>query len=262
MHNRAILEKFFPPLVRKNEIFRTQDEQGSIIVYEHRNFRILTFDSICEQSKIRIDDPFCIEHEYARAMLLPLLQASPARATLLGLGGGSLATCLFHAFPGIQILAVEWRQAVIDVAYQYFDLPQDARLVVKQGDARAWLARLPDRSSDLVLADLYHASEMHDLQLEQVFFENCRRILSEGGWLALNYHELPMADSSAMKQLHRHFPAVFLLRANTGNWVVLACTQPVMLEEMAARAVDYLPASLLSGLRKLLGRLRISPLLL
>lgn len=251
-----MLEKYFYPMVNRNEIFRTADEQGTIIVYEFKTFRIMTFDSLFEQSKASIGNPLYIDHEYIQAMLLPLLHMNPKHATLLGLGGGCLASCLYCVFQDVQLVAVEWREAIIDIAYNYFDLPRDERLQVKHQDAAVWLDNAPDNSSDMIFSDLYHALTMNELQLEKEFFENCHRVLTDHGWLALNFHKLPSADSLAMNNLCQLFPSVFMLHVNTDNWVLIACKQEMPLSVMmAAPPNNYLPASLASTLESLQPRL-------
>jgi len=256
MHKHNSSEKYFHPMTNRNEIFRTSDEHGNIIVYEFNKFRLMTFDSMCEQSKVRMGDPMYLDHEYIQAMLLPLLHLTPKHVTLLGLGGGSLASCLYYVFYDAKLLVVEWRQAVIDVAYDYFDLPRDERLEVRHREAKSWIERAENKSTDLVLSDLYHASDPHEIQFEKEFFENCHRILRDKGWLALNYHKMPTAESPAINHLCHYFPSVFMLHVNTDNWVVVACKQEITLQAMMAVAPNNnLPASLSSNLRLLQGRL-------
>jgi spermidine synthase len=243
-------------MVKGNEIFKTTDEQGTIIVYEFNKFRLMTFDSSWEQSKVRMGDPLYLDHEYGQAMLLPLLHITPSHVTLLGLGGGSLASCLYYVFYDAKLLVVEGRQAVIDIAYDYFDLPKDKRLEVKHREAKSWLEQAPDNSTDFILSDLYHATEVNEIQLEKDFIENCYRVLRNNGWLTLNYHRMPTAESCTINYLCQSFPAVFMLHVNTDNWVVVASKQEVSLQAMmSATPNNNLPLSLLSSLRLLQGRL-------
>ena len=243
-------------MVNQNEIFRTADEYGNIIVYEFKKFRLMTFDSLCEQSKVRIDDPLYLDHEYIQAMLLPLLQINPQHVTILGLGAGSLANFLYHVYFDTTLIAIEWRKAVINIAYQYFDLPRDSRLDVKNRDALSWLEDAADKSTDLVLSDLYHATCVNEVQLEKNFFEHCHRILTDNGWLSLNYHTMPSAESLAINHLCKLFPTVFMLQLNTNNWVVVAGKQELTLAAMMAAEPNlFLPVTLSSNLRLMQGRL-------
>src|SRR5690606_34998140 len=98
--------------------------------------RVLTFNTIFEQSKIDRRSPWLPVHEYNRAMLLPVAFGQPRHATVLGLGGGVMASALHHLLPACQVHAVELRQAVLDVAREFFSLPDSDRLRVTISDAR------------------------------------------------------------------------------------------------------------------------------
>ena len=70
----------------KGEIIHyTRDALGGILVVDYRKHRVMTFDSVFEQSKIDRRKPHLPVHEYSRAMLLPVAFAQPAHATVLGL---------------------------------------------------------------------------------------------------------------------------------------------------------------------------------
>jgi spermidine synthase len=243
-------------MINHNEIFRCNDEHGTIIVYEYKKFRIMTFDSPFEQSKACMGNPLYIDHEYMQAMLLPLLQVTPAHVTILGLGAGTAASCLYYAYLDTRVVAVEWRQAVIDIAYRYFDLPEDNRLEVRHCDAMSWLEQCADQSTDLLLSDLYHAYAMNDIQFDKTFFDHCHRVLSSEGWLTLNYHKMPSAESLTVNHLCQLFPSVFMVRVNTDNWVVVASKQETTLQAMSLMPLNnILPASLVSHLEQLQVRL-------
>jgi len=134
--------------------------------------------------------------------------------------------------------------------------PKDKRLEVKLRDAKLWLEQAPDGFTDFILSDLYHASEVNEVQLEKEFIENCYRVLRPNGWLTLNYHKMPTAESLTINQLCHFFPSVFMLNVNTDNWVVVASKQEVSLQAvMSVKPNMTLPAPLLSSLKLLQGRL-------
>jgi len=76
-----------------------RDKLGNILVIDDRKHRILSFDSVFEQSKILRSAPHLPVHEYNRAMLLPIAWQEPERVTVLGLGGGALAHGLHQLLP-------------------------------------------------------------------------------------------------------------------------------------------------------------------
>jgi spermidine synthase len=118
-------------MFNKGEIVHhTRDALGSILVVDYRKHRVLTFNSVFEQSKIDRRYPYLPVHEYNRAMMLPAVFANPGHVTILGLGGGVMAGAFHHLYPECRIHAVELRQAVLDTAREFFDLPDSERLEV------------------------------------------------------------------------------------------------------------------------------------
>ncbi|MGO1503321.1 MAG: spermidine synthase [Marinobacter sp.] len=215
-------------MFNKGEIIHhSRDKLGSILVIDYRKHRVLTFNSVFEQSKIDRRYPHVPVHEYNRAMLLPAAFSTPKHITILGLGGGVLASAFHHLFPECTVHAVELRQAVLDVAREYFELPNSKRLSVTIADARNALNDVPDASTDLILADLYSADRMSPAQAQRQFVESCSRALSPGGWLALNYHRTPELDGPYFRQLKKHFPVLLAFKSKTNNTVVYASKQPV-----------------------------------
>jgi spermidine synthase len=210
------------PLTDANTIHRTCDEYGDIVVYEVDRRRILTFDSIFEQSSIDLDEPARLVHEYTQAMLLPLLEIEPRHVTLLGLGGGGLVHSLLHALPDAEIDVVELRQAVIDVAHSHFSLPRSERIHMHCVDANVHVGNALVASTDLLLCDLFEANEACAMQLDPAFYRRCKLLLKPDGWMAINYHQLVSVEHPSIEALQEYFAAVFLCVVGSGNWVVLA----------------------------------------
>ncbi len=214
-------------MFNKGEIIHhSRDKLGSILVIDYRKHRVLTFNSIFEQSKIDRRYPYIPVHEYSRAMLLPAAFCHPQHVTILGLGGGVMASAFHHLYPDCHVHAVELRQAVLDVAREYFALPDSERLSVAIADARNALSDLPDASTDMILADLYSADRMSPAQAQRQFVESCSRALSPGGWLVLNYHRAPDPDGPYFRQLRKHFATLLMFKSKTNNTVVYASKLP------------------------------------
>ena len=203
-----------------------RDDLGGILVIDYRKHRVMTFDSVFEQSKIARRHPHLPVHEYSRAMLLPVAFNQPAHITILGLGGGVVANALLHLLPDCQVHAVELRQAVVDVAREYFDLSDSRRLSVTIEDARNTLEALPDDHTDLILADMYSAERMSPVQVQQEFIKKCSRVLSDSGWIALNYHRTPDLNGAFFKQLQGEFAVVLAFKSKTNNTVIYGSKKP------------------------------------
>lgn len=202
------------------ELYRVEDDLGFVVVLQRGSKRVLSFDSYYEQSSVLMSKPYYLFHEYTQLMLLGLLFVDAKHVTLLGLGGGGLAHCLSHFYPHMTIQVVELRQAVIDVAYEWFNLPRVPYLKVCQGDAGQYLANVESDSTDIIFSDLYEAQGMSELQVQQDYIDTCYKALNSNGWLVLNFHTLPDKNGVVMQNIHKLFSEVYVGNVVKGNWVL------------------------------------------
>ncbi|MGH1374204.1 MAG: spermidine synthase [Cellvibrionaceae bacterium] len=208
------------------EIFRQYDEHGSVQVFDDGEKRYLAFGNDTEQSCILKSDAALLQYEYTRAMLLPLLfMGNPNTALILGLGAGSLVTCLRQQLPRLTITAIELRQSVADVAKRFFQLPSDNNLQVKISNADDYLGQPRDETFQLILSDIYGADDVDGLQLQEGYIDQCREHLDPQGWLVLNCWRHHRRNSDLLSLLKRHFGFVGACDTQAGNWVLIASNQ-------------------------------------
>lgn len=235
--------------------YDTQDALGRIQVLDYRKHRVLTFDSVFEQSKIARKRPHLPVHEYNRAMLLPVVFHEPRHVMVLGVGGGVMVSALHRLLPTCAIHGVELRQAVVSIARDWFGMPDDERVRITVADARPVLQDTPEGGTDLILADLYTAKRMSTAQGQCRFIDRCHRALSPNGWLALNFHRAPDLDGTLLRHLGRLFAEVLMYRTKTNNYVVYASRQPVTIPATNATVLTDLQARLPIGWAGVVGRL-------
>lgn len=206
------------------EIHRRYDEWGPVVVMEDDNKRYLSFGTLDEQSCIAKKAPLQLQHEYTRAMASVLLMfplsALPTRITLLGVGGGSLASVFHHLLPSAQLHAVELRRAVLLVAQQYFGLPRSPQLMLHQADALTYLQHATVNSCDLLICDLYLADGLYDAQLHAEFIQLCAQHITSDGWLVLNLWKEHRQHPSLMTLLATHFRTRLHATTRDGNWIL------------------------------------------
>jgi len=202
------------------ELYRTEDGMGLIKVLEKGDKRILSFDSSLQQSCVYMNKPYYLAHEYTQIMILGMLFIDAKNVTILGLGGGSLGHYFNHYYPQVPTRIVELRQAVIDVAYQWFNLPQKAGLKVICKDANVYIKQAKKHSIDLLLSDLYLSEGMSEIQAHTSFIKNSHQALSENGWLVINLHVLPDDDSEIMKTIRSTFADLYMCEVYSGNWIL------------------------------------------
>jgi len=204
-------------ILKSKELYRTKDDVGLIVVSQRGSNRFMSFGSSFEQSSLKMNKPHYLVHEYTQAMLLVLCFVDVRRITLLGLGGGGLVHCITHYFPDMKLNVVELRQAVIDVAYTWFDLPRMSQLKVHRCDAWEYLIESEADNTDIIFSDLYDAKGMSDWQSQIDFIDQCYKALSENGWLVINYHVMPAKDSLLMSHISELFPSIFQCDLIQGN---------------------------------------------
>ncbi len=240
--------------LRGNIIHFARDDLGGILVIDYRKHRVMTFNSVFEQSKIARRRPYLPVHEYSRAMLLPIGFSTPAHVTILGLGGGVVANALLHLLPECQVHAVELRQTVVDVAREYFYLSESSRLTVTIEDARNAIEAMPDGHTDLILADMYSADRMSPTQVQREFIKQCSRVLSDRGWIALNYHRTPDLNGAFFRQLQGEFAVVLAFKSKTNNTVIYGSKKPFELPANTAPHLSELEDILPIDWRRLMAR--------
>lgn len=216
-------------LLMVNEVYRTKDDMGVLVVTQRGNKRVLSFGSDLEQSSIYIDKPQYLDHDYMQVMLLGLLFTESRHATILGLGGGALVHCVDHFFQNMDCVAVELRQIVIDTAYQWFKLPRTKRLQVHCADASVYL-NSNKTSTDIIFSDIFNCEGMSESQGQIGFIQSCFDALKDNGCLVLNYHELPEAESTLIVKIKTLFPYVLVCNACTNNTILICLKQTQLFE--------------------------------
>ena len=215
-------------------IYHSRDEDGVIEVVDTYGIRALHFGTSPRQSALSLNNPHRLELAYIRAMLSPLLFiGDPARALLVGLGGGSLARFLLEQFPDCRVEAVERRAGVAEIAHAYFGLPRVERLTVHIADACERIASLvQDRTQafDLILVDVYDHLGMDTSINVLEFLGGCARLLHPQGALSMNlWGTHPVALKQSINLLRTCFPgnALKLAVPNRGNVIGLGLGEAI-----------------------------------
>lgn len=206
-------------------LFYTCDGLGDIFVLDEGPHRILTFDYQHEQSRMDLGAPQRLVHEHAQAMMMVLAFREPHRAILLGLGGGCLLRALHHLLPQCQIHAIELRKKIHEIAEDFFGLPEAPQVTISIADAREALENSPAGSTDLILADMFHANSVAPLQRRQEFMAECHRVLNENGWLVANYDGPANIDEPLFHWMGGLFPEILLCPIKDENHILFAGKQ-------------------------------------
>ncbi|MCJ8273676.1 MAG: methyltransferase [Psychrosphaera sp.] len=263
------------------EIACLYDKQGAVRVYDDGNKRYLSFGAGDEQSCMVKASPGLLQYDYNRAMILVMLLCQPTNILVLGLGGGTLPSCLLRHFPEVSITVIELREVVIKIASKYFDLPDDGRLKIINDNALDYLQkhglqqhRLQKHglqqhglqkhelqqhkagTCDVLFSDLFIAEGLEARQLTERFIENAKRILTDDGYLVINALEEYRTEKVLSTLFGRHFKTIYENITDDGNWVIIATNgsdkvKPKILTGSAKQLSEVLGFSLMGHLKRL-----------
>jgi spermidine synthase len=229
-------------------ISSTTDEHGPIYVYETRIARILSFDGKIYQSSMKLKKINGLALGYTQAMMSGLLFLPKLEtATVLGLGAGSMVKSLLNGFPTVQVIAVEYREAVVNAAKQYFYLPESARLNIHIDDAANYI-KTTKTKSDIIFSDLYNSEGMEPKQVQSSYLRDCKSALNEQGVLVLNlWHTANHLRQELNELLKKEFKSQLLsFEVDSGNTIVLAFKTdiPVMSERALMEKMKHLEVNM------------------
>jgi spermidine synthase len=214
----------------------------------------LTLDGVA-QSHVSLRDPRHLFYDYVRRMGTAIdLAARPAEPiSALHLGGGALTLARYVAEtrPGSRQLVVEREVGLVPFVLSEAPLPRAAEVGLIEDDALAALRSVTVGGSawregaDIVVCDVYAGISTPSHLVTPSFFEAVRRALSPEGTVLVN-----VADDEDLGHSRAHIsalatvfpvvamigPAALLDGREAGNAVLLAGTDPAIIDRMPALA--------------------------
>jgi len=210
-------------------IYERDSLYSHLVVEDTAGVRTLYFNRFA-QSTMSLRDPAAGGLEYTE-MFHAVLAFKPdcKHVLVIGLGGGSTQKAFLARYPDITVHTVEIDPQVLQVAREYFALPESSRHQVTIEDGRRFLAR-PGPAYDAILVDAYLVdyfgayAPFHLATRE--FFTAAKQRLADGGVLAYNviWSSLSWNDASARamyKTMGSVFDAVYLLPARRSRNLVM-----------------------------------------
>jgi spermidine synthase len=210
-------------------------------------WRLLGFERN-HQSSMALDDPFETDIEYVNYLHLPLaVKPDPQSALVIGLGGGSLVKRMWRDYPSLVIDAVEIDEQVVEIAREYFALPDDERIRVFVDDGRAFLGYCTE-TYDLIVVDAFDDDHIPRPLLTEEFLLACKDHLAADGALAYNFiGAVAGSYSKPFRSLYRTATNVWSnvwvfpigsadgVTDSTRNMIVLASNAELSVDELLER---------------------------
>lgn len=205
----------------------TLDEHGPIEVVDiQQRLRCLHFGNSTQQSAMFLYNPIVLVHKYTQAMLTSLCWQTPQRVLLLGLGAGSIAKFLHHHFHELHIDAVELRPALIDIATEYFSLPEeDERFTIHRCAAEDFIAQHDiEIKYDLILVDLFLTVQSKDINADLTDnIGRMKKMLTSEGLACINVLGTDYKKYSGFQLLQQHFDHnIAVIPVELSNSILLA----------------------------------------
>jgi spermidine synthase len=135
-------------------VYETQTPYAQLSVVDEEGVRTLYLGG-APQSATYLDGRDGYVFDYTSYLHIPMLfQKDVDRVLFIGGGGFTTPKRYLQEYPNVTVDVVELDPEVIDVAREYFDVPETDRLNVIQGDGREFLEET-DRSYDVIVLDAY-----------------------------------------------------------------------------------------------------------
>ncbi|WP_257001887.1 spermidine synthase, partial [Streptomyces albidoflavus] len=194
------------------------------------------------QSHVDLADPSHLAFPYQRRLghVIDLVAPAGQPLRVLHLGGGALTLARYVGAtrPRSTQQVVEKDAALVRLVRRVLPLGPQARVKVREGDAREGLGRVADGWADLVVADVFSGARTPAHLTSVEFLAEVRRVLAPGGWYAGN-----LADGPPLAYLRGQvataavvFPEVAVAAdpvvwrgKRFGNAVLVAAGQPLPL---------------------------------
>ena len=168
-------------------IHREKSLYRNILVKESGDRRCLVF-SVKRQHRnqtcMDMNDHNRVVFPYVRMTFAGLLlNTSPARTLMIGLGGGTISNVLTDLYPQMVLDLVEVDPAVVNVARDYFDFRESSKTNVHTIDGRVFTKRAVLRGIkyDLIILDAFTGEYIPEHLMTADFLQEVKALLSPGG---------------------------------------------------------------------------------
>lgn len=121
---------------------------------------------------------------------------------MLGFAAGDNVELLARKFHGAHVTAVEWDVEMVRLADELDLYKPQNRPEVIVGDAREVLKSLNALSYDLVLVDIFNSKGVAPSAYQEGFFKDIAKVLTRGGYVAVNAYMEPRLLDTAAADLH------------------------------------------------------------
>ncbi|HYG24167.1 MAG TPA: fused MFS/spermidine synthase [Verrucomicrobiae bacterium] len=219
--------------LRAQMVFQKYSPYHHVQVIDQRGMRMLSFNGT-QETRMSLANPLQGHFEYTEFFHMPWLwNRSMKRVLMIGLGGGSTQRSFLHYYTNTVIDTVEIDPVVVDVAKQFFSVPESPRHKIHNEDGRVFLRRTREQY-DAIMLDAYtttrYGSSIPPHLTTKEFFQLADGHMTTNGVLAYNVIGQVQgwkADiiGGMFRTMKEVFPNVYLFPAASSRNVVLVATK-------------------------------------
>lgn len=193
-----------------------------LVVKETDQLRWFEYGGFSTQSVMNTHQPTQILTPVSRSLLLFLLfKQAPLSILNLGLGGAALDRALV-TIPNLTLTAVEASQSIIDMAANYFKLPEQVKVFCQK--AEQYINQTTD-IYDVVICDLFIGEKSPDFLFSSDFYEQIANITTEQAVLMINIQaDTNQGLFNALSAIKKQFPHIALVEFSDYSNIVLICS--------------------------------------
>lgn len=232
------LEQIYNLEPEESELLYSNPNSGEMIeVRQWQQYRWLHFGDKSVQALMMTDAIEQVVLPNIQALLAAFLFCPEAKRLLnLGLGGASLERYLVSNNPDLEITSVESNDLIIELAKDYFHLPDNIDVKNKPADK---FVQEETRSYDIILSDIFVADNQASCLYDESFYANILNRIEETGVLAINI--LPDSEEDVVNLLlpmKNYFGYLYLLEfPDFSNAIIFAsCKKIPDADELNKRA--------------------------
>jgi len=155
-------------------------------MYDGRPARLLYGDGNSPQSGVARDDDPELLFDYNQRFLEMIKSRRPRNILVIGGGGFMLPIAAYHLFPDLAIEVVEIDELLVQLSRDFFDLPDDPRLLVCVGDGADFLMTTKKRY-DMIIIDAFSGYTVPPHLVQRDTIRQYRRHLTKTGIVAINF---------------------------------------------------------------------------
>ena len=191
---------------------------SSLIVTEKNNFRTMYIDGAVH-SGMDLEDPYKLVLSYTKSFhLANLINPEIDQVLFVGGGGFSGPKSFFHQYDQVKIDVSEIDPVVIQVAKDYFFVPDNNRLSIINEDSRVHLTKT-ETQYDAIILDAYKGYNIPFHLMTEEFYQLLDEKLSEDGIVVSNFVGAIEGDNSKLfqstyKTMSGVFPEVYVFPSN------------------------------------------------